>query len=33
MQRPPLSWPRGQRAPLRTALGLPAEPRLEVESS
>ncbi len=33
MQRPPLSWPRGQRAPLHTVLGLPAEPRLEVESS
>jgi hypothetical protein len=31
MQRPPLSWPRGQRAPLRTLLGLAAEPRLEVE--
>jgi acyl-CoA reductase-like NAD-dependent aldehyde dehydrogenase len=31
MQRPPLSWPRGQRAPLRTLLGLPSEPLLEVE--
>jgi hypothetical protein len=31
MQRPPLAWPRGQLAPLRTLLALPAEPRLEVE--
>jgi acyl-CoA reductase-like NAD-dependent aldehyde dehydrogenase len=31
MQRPLLSWPRGQLAPLRTLLALPAEPRLEVE--
>jgi acyl-CoA reductase-like NAD-dependent aldehyde dehydrogenase len=31
MQRPPLSWPRGQRAPLHAQLGLPAEPCLEVE--
>ena len=33
MQRPGLSWPRGQRAPLRTLLGLPAEPLLEVEAT
>src|SRR5262245_17200288 len=33
MQRPPLAWPRGQLAPLRTLLALPAEPRLEVESA
>src|SRR5262245_9949136 len=31
MQRPRLSWPRGQHAPLRTLLRLPAEPRLEVD--
>ncbi len=31
MQRPRLSWPRGQRAPLRTLLGLPAPPELEIE--
>jgi hypothetical protein len=31
MQRPPLGWPRGQLAPLRTLLALPAERRLEVE--
>jgi len=31
MQRPPLAWPRGQLAPLRTLLALPAELRLEVE--
>jgi len=31
MQRPPLAWPRGQLAPLRTLLALPAEPRIEVE--
>ena len=33
MQRPGLSWPRGQRAPLRTLLALPAEPLLEVETT
>ena len=33
MQRPPLSWPRGQRAPLRALLGLPAAPRLEVDAA
>jgi acyl-CoA reductase-like NAD-dependent aldehyde dehydrogenase len=33
MQRPRLSWPRGQRAPLRTLLGLPAAPELEVEAA
>jgi len=33
MQRPGLSWPRGQRAPLRTLLALPAEPLLEVETA
>ncbi len=33
MQRPPLSWPRGQCAPLRTLLGLPAEPQLEVSAT
>ena len=32
MQRPSLAWPRGQHAPLRSLLGLPAEPRLLVES-
>jgi acyl-CoA reductase-like NAD-dependent aldehyde dehydrogenase len=31
MQRPPLSWPRGQRAPLGTLLGRDEPPRLEVE--
>jgi acyl-CoA reductase-like NAD-dependent aldehyde dehydrogenase len=31
MQRPPLSWPRGQHAPLRTLLRLSGEPRLEVD--
>jgi len=33
MQRPGLSWPRGQRAPLRTLLALAAEPLLEVETA
>jgi acyl-CoA reductase-like NAD-dependent aldehyde dehydrogenase len=33
MQQPPLAWPRGQRAPLRTLIGLPAEPQLMVEPS
>jgi hypothetical protein len=33
MQRPPLAWPRGQHAPLRSLLGLPAEPQLLVESA
>jgi len=33
MQRPRLSWPRGQRAPLRTLLGLPAPAALEIEGS
>jgi hypothetical protein len=32
MQRPRLSWPRGQRPPLRTLLGIPTEPLLEVEA-
>ena len=31
MQRPPLSWPRGQHAPLGVLLGRCAEPLLEVE--
>jgi len=31
MQRPPLSWPRGQHAPLGALLGRAAEPCLEVE--
>ena len=31
MQRPTLSWPRGQRAPLGALLGHPAEPCLEIE--
>ena len=31
MQRPPLSWPRGQHAPLGALLGRRAEPLLEVE--
>jgi hypothetical protein len=31
MQRPPLSWPRGQRAPLRTLLGVATEPQVAVE--
>jgi hypothetical protein len=31
MQRPPLSWPRGQLAPLGALLGRPSSPRLEVE--
>ena len=31
MQRPPLSWPRGQHAPLGVLLGRRAEPLLEVE--
>jgi acyl-CoA reductase-like NAD-dependent aldehyde dehydrogenase len=33
MQRPPLSWPRGQRAPLRTLLGGNTAPQLAVEVS
>lgn len=33
MQRPPLSWPRGQHAPLRALLALPAAPRLEVDAT
>ncbi len=33
MQRPPLSWPRGQHAPLRALLDLPHEPRLEVDAA
>jgi hypothetical protein len=33
MQRPPLIWPRGQHAPLRSLLDLPAEPRLLVEAT
>jgi acyl-CoA reductase-like NAD-dependent aldehyde dehydrogenase len=33
MQRPRLSWPRGQRAPLRTLLGLPGAPELEIEAT
>lgn len=33
MQRPPLAWPRGQLAPLRTLLAMPAESRLEVETA
>jgi hypothetical protein len=32
MQRPRLSWPRGQRPPLRTLLGIGSAPRLEVEA-
>jgi acyl-CoA reductase-like NAD-dependent aldehyde dehydrogenase len=31
MQRPPLSWPRGQRGPLRALLGTAEPPRCEVE--
>ncbi len=31
MQRPGLSWPRGQQAPLGTLLGRPGEPCLEIE--
>jgi hypothetical protein len=31
MQRPPLCWPRGQRAPLHSLLGVETEPVLEVE--
>jgi len=31
MQRPMLSWPRGQQAPLGTLLGRPGEPCLEIE--
>lgn len=33
MQRPPLSWPRGQHAPLRALLALPTAPRLEVDAA
>jgi hypothetical protein len=33
MQRPPLSWPRGQHAPLRSLLALPSQPRLEVDAA
>jgi hypothetical protein len=32
MQRPPLSWPRGQQAPLGALLGRPGEPLLQVET-
>jgi acyl-CoA reductase-like NAD-dependent aldehyde dehydrogenase len=32
MQRPPLTWPRGQQAPLGALLGYPGSPRLEVET-
>lgn len=32
MQRPPLSWPRGQRGPLRSLLGTDEPPRCEVEA-
>jgi hypothetical protein len=31
MQRPGLSWPRGQHPPLGVLLGHAADPRLEVE--
>jgi hypothetical protein len=31
MQRPGLSWPRGQQSPLGTLLGRPGEPCLEIE--
>lgn len=32
MQRPPLSWPRGQRGPLRSLFGIDEPPRCEVET-
>ena len=32
MQRPPLTWPRGQQAPLGALLGHPGTPRCEVET-
>src|SRR5262249_21693111 len=31
-KRPPLSWPRGQRAPLRSLLGVAGGMRMEVET-
>lgn len=33
MQEPPLSWPRGQQAPLRVLVGLPTPPQIQVEPS
>ncbi|MCW5889940.1 MAG: hypothetical protein KIT14_05245 [bacterium] len=33
MQRPPIAWPRGQRAPLATLRGRPGAPRILVEAT